>query len=182
MQPLHTRLATPPKCAPPPSPELSMPLKPSSWLGWLVPPGWLSPIVGGAFVFSRESVPCPGPARGVPTARSPQALAWHPREPGWGCRAGLGGGCCAGPAPLPALISCWKSQSLLQIQLWFWGQPSPSPSFLFPPSALLPPPLPPSSPHCALRGLWVPLQHRQPPPCGRLGRGAEGEGCGGQAE
>lgn len=165
-------------------PELYVSLKPSSRLEWLVTP-WLvsapdleeedisvSQVSPDTAAALRGAVPTKGFCLPLPPSQ-------HPRGAVPGCRAGLAGGCCAGPAPLPALLSLWKSQSLLQIQLWFWGQPSPSPSlslsFLFPPSALLPPPLPPSSPHCTLRGLWVPLQHHQPPPAGRLGpRGGRG--------
>lgn len=102
-----------------------------------------------------------------------------------GCCAGLDGGCCADPAPLPALISLWKSRSLLLIQLWFWGQPSPSPSLSLSSSLLLLSflllSLPPlrtvlsggSGYRCSI------TSHLHP---GGWERVAEGEGCGGQVE
>lgn len=67
-------------------PKLSMPLKPSSWLGWLVvgAPGWVSPVLGGTSGFSRGAVPCPGPARG--RAHRSQCPASGLASPG----AGLG--------------------------------------------------------------------------------------------
>lgn len=119
--------------------------------------------------------PCPLPA--FPGLRFAPAALTAPLG------AGLDGGCCASPAPLPALISLWKSQSLLQIQLWFWGQPSPSPSLsssLLLLSFLLLS-LPPlrtvlsggSGYRCSISS------HLHP---GGWESGAEGEGCGGQAE
>lgn len=126
----------------------------------------------------------PRPLPALPSCRLPLP-SQHPRSP-HRRRARPAEGGCAGPALLPALISLWKSQSLVEIQLWFWGQPSlalsrslslfPLPSFCSPSS---------SSPslisvlsggsgyRCSITSYLHP---------GGWERGAEGEGCGGQAE